>query len=241
MEKKAFLLYQDYRAHLDLIECDAEFRALIEAVFDCAAGKEVKIQNLTPVSKMAYSFISTNVKRDKEKYEKTVKARARAGAIGGAVKQANATFAKQKKTRQANLADIDTDIGIVKDTVKDIDINKNTISDDEFDQIWKSIPPRDGTNNKREAKRYINARLKEGHEFLELFNGLIAYRNYCERAGLFNTEIVMTMSRFFGRDKYFTTDNEWETKGYGNKTKKKFGTAELNDHLRTKARKIIES
>jgi hypothetical protein len=246
MDKKAFILYQDYRKHLDLIADPIEFRVLIEAIFDFADGKEVDASALPPLSAMAFSFISSNISRDLAKYDKIKNARIEAGSKGGLAKVANASKAKQKVANCSKRSVIG--IGIVNDTdnVNGTDININTvrekkeyITDDDFKNLWGFVPKRDGTNNKLKAKRCIIARLKEGHTLLELESGLNAYRGYCTRSGVIETEMVMTMSRFFGRDKYFLKENKWEEKGYERTdSARKYSPADMQTHLENKARDL---
>jgi len=227
MGKKAFVLYQDYRAHLDLLKSDADFRLLIEAIFDYADNKDVDTEPMSPSARMAFSFITTTLARDQAKYEKIREIRAAAGSKGGLAKVANA---KQNPESNSDAKNIDSQEVL---NVKNSDI-KPLLTDAEFDAIWSFVPARDGTNNKRDARRCIEARRKEGHTVQEMIDGLVQYSDYCKRAGIINTNITMMMSRFFGRDKYFLTDNEWEKKGHGN-TAKKFTSTNVQDILRSKA------
>lgn len=95
--KKSFVLYVDYKQHLDLIEDAEEYRNLFDAIFHyCATGYEP--ENLSPIAMMAFSFIKTNIDRDCAKWEETRKKRAEAGRKGGKAKADNA------KQEEANLA-----------------------------------------------------------------------------------------------------------------------------------------
>ena len=248
--KKAFLLYQDYRSHLDLISDDSDFRLLIEYIFNFADDKESDLNLLSPAAKMAFSFISQSISRDKQKYEKTVKSRAEAGSKGGLAKSSKRSKAKQGQAKVANVADKDNVIDTDKDNVIDTDRDnvkekgtnkyKGDIDDDTFEKLKEHVPKRDGTNNMREARRHINARLKEGHAFRELCMGLLSYRDYCERTDRVGSEYVMTMSRFFGRDKHFLEN--WEKKGReSNQKNNKLTPAGLNTFLRNEAKMLVKS
>lgn len=114
--KNSFVLYTDYRQHIELLSVN-EKAQLLDALFKYADGEEVELEGM---ALMAFSFIRAQMDRDNEKYEKTCQRRREAGAKGGRAnakqneaKQANASFAKQA---QANQADTDTD----NDTDKDI-------------------------------------------------------------------------------------------------------------------------
>ena len=80
--KKSFILYFDYRKHLDLITDNNDFRILIEAIFDYNEHG-VLPQNLSPVAMMAFSFIKTNMDRDNDKYQNKVVANRENGKKGG--------------------------------------------------------------------------------------------------------------------------------------------------------------
>lgn len=225
MTKKSFVLYQDYREHLDLLKSDADFRLLIEAIFDFANGKEAKTDLMSPSAKMAFSFITTTLARDREKYEKIRGIRASAGSKGGLAKVANA------RQSQDDVKNPDTKDADVKDA--DITTKKPLLTDAEFDSIWAFTPRRDGTNNKKEARRCIEARRKEGHTVQEMIDGAVKYSDYCKRSGCIDTNMTMMMSRFFGRDKHFLSENNWEGKGYANIQKPT--VADVRDILRPKA------
>lgn len=122
--KKSFVLYCDYREHIRLLN-DAERGQLFAALFDYIIdGKE---NDLSPMAKMAFSFIKTQLDRDSEKYAQKVNKRKEAGKKGGiakaqnAAKLANASFATNSL---ANLADNGT--VNENDTVTD-NVNENTL------------------------------------------------------------------------------------------------------------------
>lgn len=98
----SFVLYTSYTQQISLLS-DQEAGQLLKALL--AFVEKGEVPKLDGALKMCFSFISEQIRRDKEKYEETCKKRAEAGRKGGKQKQANlanATFAKQK---QANLAD----------------------------------------------------------------------------------------------------------------------------------------
>ena len=110
MPKSSFVLYLDYRKHLDLIQDDSDFRRLIEAIFAyCEDGEEPS--NLSPIATMAFSFIRSNLDRDNIKYESVKEKRKESGRLGGIARaskakqsvanEANATFAKQNVANEA--------------------------------------------------------------------------------------------------------------------------------------------
>lgn len=103
--KDSFILYTDYKQHIELLtdeEAGQLFRALFEFV---EAGT---VPPFTGQLKMCFSFISAQIRRDKEKYIDICNKRAEAGRIGGKQKQANLANANSDKQKQTNLADNDT-------------------------------------------------------------------------------------------------------------------------------------
>ena len=75
-----FVLYYDYRKHLQILT-DEERGKLLMALMDY--GENHSEQQLEGAALMAFSFITCQMDRDAEKYEKTVKKRREAGAKGG--------------------------------------------------------------------------------------------------------------------------------------------------------------
>lgn len=73
MDKKSFVLYQDYLQHLNRIDNDSHFRVLIETIFKYADGQQIDEDVLSDKAQMAFSFISANLDRDLEKYQKRCK------------------------------------------------------------------------------------------------------------------------------------------------------------------------
>lgn len=78
-EKKSFLVYMDYKQHLQLLS-DEERGKLFMALFDYASlGETPKFDGML---KMAFSFIKAQMDRDAEKYE-AICERNRANGIKG--------------------------------------------------------------------------------------------------------------------------------------------------------------
>ena len=98
MNKKRFFLYTDYKKHLDRLNLE-EKGILLDAIFSFAEGNEV---DLDGVVGMAFSFISAQMERDNDNYEKACDAHKEAGAKGGAPK-GNSNARKQPKTTKINL------------------------------------------------------------------------------------------------------------------------------------------
>lgn len=108
-EKSSFVLYTRYREQINMLN-DEQAGQLMKAIFDYQAMGEAAIED--PVVAMLWSVMKQQLDIDNEKYQETCAKRKEAGAKGGKsknsksgnkeAKQANATFAKQTKAKQAD-------------------------------------------------------------------------------------------------------------------------------------------
>ena len=112
MDKSSFILYTDYFEQLELLSMEQR-GVLLTACMMFQLGRE--LPEMDDFTKMAYLFISADMRRNNTKYEGIIEQRKKAGRKGGFQKQANlanlanATFAKQNKQSLANLADNDNE------------------------------------------------------------------------------------------------------------------------------------
>ena len=143
--KNSFVLYTDYFEQIEILNMEQR-GILLTACMLYQLGKE--LPKMDPVTKMCYLFISADIRRNNEKYERIVEQRAEAGRKGGMqtqanktsqANQANATFAtfasksksskiKQNQANQANASDNDNDnVNVnVNDNVNgNVDVNVN--------------------------------------------------------------------------------------------------------------------
>lgn len=126
-EKKSFILYLDYKMHFDLLTNEQK-GILINALFEFAENGEVqKFED--KVVEMAFSFISVQMKRDKEKYDEVCERRREAGKLGGRPKKPNGLDEKAKKPngfleKQTKAKKPDTDNDTDTDTDNDNDIKR---------------------------------------------------------------------------------------------------------------------
>lgn len=78
--KNSFVLYTDYLQQIELLN-NEQRGVLLTAVMKYASGLEMP--EMDGITMMAFSFIKSNMDKDNEKYERTVKARQEAGKSGG--------------------------------------------------------------------------------------------------------------------------------------------------------------
>lgn len=87
-EKRSFVLYYEYRDHLQILS-DEERGKLLLALMDYGATGEAP--TLTGAALMAFSFITSQMDRDAEKYAEKCKKRSEAGKQGGRPRKAKET------------------------------------------------------------------------------------------------------------------------------------------------------
>lgn len=151
-DKKGFLLYYDYREHLQILK-DEERGKLLMALLDYGATGEAP--KLEGAALMAFSFITSQMDRDAERYAEKCKKRSEAGKQGGRPRKAkaseegtdqpNAQTEPQEKAKKPNAflekqtkakkADTETDT--------DTDTNKDTDTD-----TTTPLPPSKGGKGK---------------------------------------------------------------------------------------------
>ena len=142
-DKRSFVLYYEYREHLQILT-DEERGKLLMALLDYGATGET--QKLEGAALMAFSFITSQMDRDAERYAEKCKKRSEAGKQGGRPRKAketesatdkpNAPTKAQEKAKKANAfsekqtkakkADTDTDNDNDTDNDTDNDINTKT-------------------------------------------------------------------------------------------------------------------
>lgn len=149
--KNSFVLYLDYKQHLDLIQDDGDFRRLIEAIFNyCETGQEPS--DLSAVAKMAFSFIRSNLDRDNEKYEAAKEKRREAGRLGGLAKASNARNAKQNVANASNAKQSLANVAVTVTGTDTVDCNNTPHTpqggrraaseeySDDFELFWHEYP-----------------------------------------------------------------------------------------------------
>lgn len=159
--KNSFVLYTDYLEQIKLL--DMEQRGiLITNIFLYQIGEQ--IEEMDGMTMMAFAFIKSQIDRDNDKYEETIKKRKEAGAIGGKQKVANLASAKSAKQKVANLADN------VNDNVNvNVNVNKDILSCNTTEYPYKDVIDYlnlvAGTKFKdksKDSRKHIKARFDEG-------------------------------------------------------------------------------
>lgn len=95
---KSFVVYADYLQHVELLS-DEQAGLLFKAILSAVSEKE--LPEMDGATRMAFSFIRSQISRDFQKYEKVREKRSEAGKLGGRPK-ANGLSEKQTKAKKAN-------------------------------------------------------------------------------------------------------------------------------------------
>lgn len=98
-DKKSFVLYTEYEENLEELP-DEELGQLFRAIFSYV--NRGVVPELSPSTKMAFSFIRKDLDRNQAKYEEICRKRREAGSKGGRPPKANADGENQTKAKKAN-------------------------------------------------------------------------------------------------------------------------------------------
>ena len=119
--KNSFILYNSYSEQINLLD-DAECGRLFKALF--AFNSDGTKPSLSGGAMMAFSFITSQMQRDAEEYEKVCEKRREAGKRGGEAKAANRKSAEappEEQKQEANVANAN----FAKQTLANVADNEN--------------------------------------------------------------------------------------------------------------------
>ena len=188
-DKKSFQLYNDYIQHFNLMS-DEDAGKLIKAIFSYV--NDQPYEELKGMPMMAFSFISSQLKRDKDKYDARCEANRRNGSLGGRPKK----IKENEKTTQPQKANGYDDNQKVLDLpeVEPHEEHKEVLQKEQkeverpkqkkveytsdFEKFWQIYPRKD---DKGEAYKKYSTRLKSGWSSNELETAANNYRMKCER------------------------------------------------------------
>lgn len=150
--KESFLIYKSFYEPIKSMS-NENLGALFRSIFEYQLEK--KPCNNADV-KMAFDFFVNQFRLDDEKYQKTCEARKMAGSEGGkkrVANQANATFAKQIKQKEANQADNENEKENGKENVKEYS--------SEFLELWKYYQTEIKGDKRKAFNSYIGNKLNK--------------------------------------------------------------------------------
>ena len=138
--KNSLVLYTDYLQHIKDLTLE-QTGQLFLAILHYQNGDDVP--ELDAVTKMAFNFISFQMDKDNEKYEKTTERRREAGKMGGRPK-ANGFEENQEKAKKAN--------GFFEKQTKAKKPDNDNVNDN--DNVLKEISP-NGDKEKPTTKHFV--------------------------------------------------------------------------------------
>ena len=126
--KKGFVLYYDYRQHLALLT-DEERGKLLMALLDY--GESGTAPELEGMALMAFSFISSQMVRDEQKYQEIAKKRSESGKKGGRPSKPKKAKEAEESKKSNSFSDEASEskkslTDTVTDTVTDTDTDTDT-------------------------------------------------------------------------------------------------------------------
>ena len=79
---------------------------------------------------------------------------------------------------------------------------------DEIETLKAIYPKRLGSQRWEDARKAINARLRERHSWQQILDGTQRYADFCRHTGKEHTETVLQAATFFGKNKEFMSPYE---------------------------------
>ena len=143
MGKESFILYDNYATQINLLN-DEQAGVLFKAIFAHRTGEA--LPKMDGATAMAFSFISSSMQADEERYEKICEKRRQAGSLGGAPLGNENAKNKQNKQKVEETSktsksppDIDIDIDIDKSQKKEENKKKKENAQAQFFKDFPSI------------------------------------------------------------------------------------------------------
>lgn len=179
-DKKSFQLYNDYMDTVNLMP-DEEAGRLFKAILAHANG--IDEGELSGVSLIAFSLIKSQMDRDAEKYRAKCEANRMNGALGGRPRLMGEKpdgFSENRSVFGGAPEEGENEQNNAKnDDIPPEKPSKTEYSAD-FEAFWRVYPRHD---DKGQAYKKFQARLKNGFSAEELCQAASRYRAKCQREG----------------------------------------------------------
>jgi hypothetical protein len=208
---KSFILYQEYKKNISLLSQNQK-GDLLDAIFSFNEGVEIK---LDPIVEMAFSFIKSDLERNKIKYQNIIERNKINGANGGRPK--NPKEPKKPSGLFGNPKEPKETLNDNEDDNEDKDDNKNEeckLINDNLDEIKKN----EIDLEKPKTKKFIKPSIQE-------------IKDYCqERKNSVDAEKFFDHYESIGWKKGKTAIKDWkacvrtwEKNGYSSNSKNQTG------------------
>jgi len=193
---KSFILYQEYKKNISLLSQNQK-GDLLDAIFSYNEGIEIK---LDPIVEMAFSFIKSDLERNKIKYQNIIDRNKINGANGGRPKnpkkpkKPSGLFGNPKEPKETLNDNVNVNEECKSELINDnnnFNIIENHNIKNKFDEFWSFYTPvagRDGSftpkGSKAEALQvYEKAIKKFTHE--KIMANLEFYLKHCQKNARF--------------------------------------------------------
>ena len=175
--KKSFILYNSYEAQFEKLD-DRAAGQLIKALFRYINDGEVPVLEDAGAD-MAFSFICSQIERDKDAYEIKCEKNRRNGSLGGRPrKQENQTVSEKPNGFQNNQT-VSSDPQPRQTQEPEQQPKKRTPSyTKHFEQFWEAYPRKEG---KGECYKKYQTRLKDGYSEYELYSAAVCYAEHVRK------------------------------------------------------------
>ena len=177
--RDSFVLYTSYIEQISLLD-NEQRGVLLTAIYSYVMENE--LPDMDGMTKMAFSFIKSQLDKDLKKYEEVCRKRREAGKAGGRPK-ANGFPEKQTKANGFSEKQSKHDNENEYEYEKENDLEKNTKKAKRtytcaFETLWSAYPRK---KDKALAYKAYKARLNDGFSEDELETAVKRYADECQR------------------------------------------------------------
>ena len=200
--RESFVLYTSYMEHISLLNHEQR-GILLTAIYSYIMESE--LPEMDGMTKMAFSFIKSQLDKDLKKYEEICRKRREAGKAGGRPKSNDSTE-KQEETKKPNGISEKQIEAKKPDSEYEYENDSEYVNDKynkyscAFEALWAAYPRK---KEKGSAYKCYKARLSDGFSEDEL---LTAVKRYAEENKARGTALryIKLGSTFLGSDTPFT-------------------------------------
>ena len=226
MAKNSFVIYTEYSRQLELLTMEQR-GVLLTAMIAYQKGEP--LPEMEPMTRMAFSFISSDMDANNEKYERAVEQRKEAGKKSAEARNASvetdertatkSTSVHSRSTKSTSVHSVErtatkstdndnvsvNDLELVNDDNNIVRPEAGRLSDrqleEEFEEVWSRYPRKDG---KKEALGYYKRDRRKGVDKSDFVLGVARYNGYLKATG---TTYIQMGSTFFNKQSWA---NEWK-------------------------------
>jgi hypothetical protein len=205
-QNKSFILYQEYQKNISILTQNQK-GDLLDAIFSYNEGIEIE---LDPIVKMAFSFIKSDLDRNKAKYQNIIERNKINGASGGRPKnpekpkEPNGLFGNPEKPRETLNGNGNVNVNVDKDdnlnnNSKGVEIDTVKNKFDEFWSFYTPVAGRDGKSvdkgSKADAKKSYEKAIALNFTHEKIMQALEFYLKECQKNARFTKHAVSWLNQ----------------------------------------------